>query len=487
MQKLSVIVAITMLGMLQNVEAQQAHDLELVYHWENTTIVPSSFFGNPYNEVWGYWKNGREYAIIGSTDGTHVFDVTDSAQEHMVDYVPAPVQGGDIVHRDYDDYDDYLYAVCDEGNGTSTLQIMDLRALPDSVELVYDSHVLFSTAHNIFIDTASARLYVCGVRNNDATPTALRVFSIANPTNPVFLWNYDVTNYVHDIYVRNDTAYLNSGSEGLLVVDFTGAAPIAIGSLDTYPYQGYNHSGWLTEDGNTYIMCDETHGYKIKILDVSDPTDPTVISTFEAVSDSNSIPHNVMIKDSLAFISYYYEGLQVFNIADPTQPQRVAWYDTYPDETISFYEGAWGIYCYLPSGKLLVSDMQTGLYVLKFPDSFFVVTPIDTSGTIDTTDTSDTTGVFIGQILPYKDLHLTAYPNPVNDLVQLQISSAANRRAVLFFLDIQGKLLREEEISLQTGLNVFPIGLGDLKYTGLIYVLLKSGNTSQTINFIKEP
>ena len=45
-----------------------------------------------------------------------------------------------------------IYIVCDEGN-SSTLQIIDISNLPNSVTTVYDSDSLFQKSHNIFIDT----------------------------------------------------------------------------------------------------------------------------------------------------------------------------------------------------------------------------------------------------------------------------------------------------------------------------------------------
>ena len=50
-------------------------------------------------------------------------------------------------------------AVCDEG--PSSLQIMDLSFLPDSVSVIYDDDSLITRSHNIFIDTAYSKLYSC--------------------------------------------------------------------------------------------------------------------------------------------------------------------------------------------------------------------------------------------------------------------------------------------------------------------------------------
>ena len=57
----------------------QVDELELIYNWDDPDIVGSSFYENKYNEVWGLVQNGEEYAVIGSTDGTHFFRMDDLA------------------------------------------------------------------------------------------------------------------------------------------------------------------------------------------------------------------------------------------------------------------------------------------------------------------------------------------------------------------------------------------------------------------------
>lgn len=55
-------------------------------------------------------------------------------------------------------------------------------------------------------------------------------------------------------------------------------------------------------------------------------------------------------------------------ISDPANVQRVAYYDTCPENVnYSDYQGAWGVYPYLPSGNIIASDVLHGLFVLR-PD-----------------------------------------------------------------------------------------------------------------------
>lgn len=347
---------------------QTSMNLDSLFNWQDPSLVPSSAHANVYNEIWGYAKGEQEYAIIGTTAGTHIFDVTDPATSTEVVFLDAALTGPQVVHRDYHDYDDYLYIVCDEG--ASTLQVADLRFLPDSAPIVYDSDALFPRAHNIFIDTASARMYVCG------GTVQFAVYSLADPENPTLLVNcpsevpfWNSIGYVHDVFVRGDTAYLNAEWRGVFVVDFSDLNDITmLGSLGTYTQQGYNHSGWLMDDQSYYAFADETHGTDVKIVDVSDLTDMEITDTIGSNIAEHSIPHNLIYHDSYLYISHYFDGLYMYDCSNPASPQLAGYYDTSTEPQLNnVYRGCWGVYPFLPSGNILASDMQSGLWIFSSP------------------------------------------------------------------------------------------------------------------------
>ena len=60
--------------------------------------------------------------------------------------------------------------------------------------------------------------------------------------------------------------------------------------------------------------------------------------------------------------------LLVYRIDDVTQPFRAGYYDTSTSHTnYSGYTGCWGVYPFLPSGNIIASDIENGLFVLR-PD-----------------------------------------------------------------------------------------------------------------------
>ena len=306
-----------------------------------------------------------------------------------------------------------MYAVSDEG--ASSLQIIDISTLPDSVSLVYDSSDLFERSHNIFIDTATAKLYT----------TNGNIYTLNDPLDPKFLYNTSLLS-CHDVYVQNDTAYINGGNSGFIIVDFSQTTienqeHEVIGSLPTYPDQGYNHSGWLTADGKYYAMADETWGMRMKMLDLSDFSNIEVIALFGSDIDENSIPHNQIISGNYLYTAYYHDGLYVHDISNPSNPILVGYYDTFLPDHHDSYMGAWGVYPFLPTGKILLSDMQTGLYVFDINYD----NPLNT--------------------FEFDDIIFSVFPNPCSEVLKIQTSSTMNANFEL--IDYSGKVILSERFS----------------------------------------
>ena len=325
-------------------------NINLLFNWSDSTL-PINSLGGSYTDVYGIAINGGEYAVIGSTMGAHIIDVTNPSQSYEAAFVPGAFQGSLVTHRDYFHMDNYLYAVCDQG--ASTLQIIDLSNLPNSVNIIYDTDSLISTTHNIFIDTLNKKLYT----------TSGKVFDVSDPINPSFLFHMGF--FYHDLYVENDTGYFNCFSNGLQIYEMTTNSPQYLGSLTSYPDQGTNHSGWKKD--SIYLMADENGGLSLKVIDVSDLNNLQVIALFNSgVLPSPAVPHNLIIQDNFVYVSYYCDGLQVFDISNPNNPIKAGYYDTYPSIYCSGFKGNWGVDPLLPSGIILVSDVQSGLFVLEF-------------------------------------------------------------------------------------------------------------------------
>ncbi|MEZ5049924.1 MAG: hypothetical protein R2766_09770, partial [Saprospiraceae bacterium] len=74
---------------------------------------------------------------------------------------------------------------------------------------------------------------------------------------------------------------------------------------------------------------------------------------------------NQIVSGNYLYVSYYFNGLQVYDLTNPDFPERVMYYPTSSIAPYANYKGAWGVFPFLPSGNILVSDMQNGLFVVK--------------------------------------------------------------------------------------------------------------------------
>lgn len=350
--------------MVNNTYAQDSLNMIKVSEWADINY-PNT---HPFNDIWGYVDgSGNEYAILASRDSVHFINVTDPLNPVQVDAFKGNGSSG---WRDMKTYGTYAFS-SSEYNGDG-LAVYDLSNLPTSVTKVLHTTTYFNESHNIYVDTAKAKLYAVG----SAWSSGMRILDISTPASPTLLATVTLPGgYVHDVFVRNDTAYCSHGNNGLYVYDVsTPASPITLGTLTTYSENGYNHSGWLTDDGNHYVFCDETHGKSVKIADVSDLSNILVKDLFKsellAPTHTNSIAHNPFIKGDSVYLSYYHDGVQVFDISNPTNVVQTAYYDTEDQHTgYSGYWGVWGCYPFLPSGNIIASDRRTGLNILQFASS----------------------------------------------------------------------------------------------------------------------
>jgi choice-of-anchor B domain-containing protein len=364
--------ALTLILFIPYVIFSQTRLAHKLGQWRDPDIIGSAAYNNAFNEVWGLWVNGKEYAVIGSTYGTHIIDLSNPSEPKEIFKIKGSSSGAHIIHRDYGDYQCYLYMVCDEGS-SSTLQIADISQLPDRIDLVYDSQDLFIRAHNIDIDLKNGILYTCA-ESSKAGFNALGVYSLLDPASPTFIGHYNhfgaiTAGHVHDCYVKADTVFLNCGGDGFAIMDFKDPYnPKPIFSLrpNEYAHSGYNHSGWGTPDGKLYVMADENHGSPLKLMDIRNITQSKIIDEMFSNGDTTiTIPHNPLITCDYVYTSYYYEGLQIHSLKYGSVPELKYYFPTSILPNIKSYAGAWGTYPFLPSGTILVSDMQNGLFVIE--------------------------------------------------------------------------------------------------------------------------
>jgi choice-of-anchor B domain-containing protein len=406
--------------------AQEIKNIELLDNWFEDSIVTSSSLAR-FNGCWGFVHDEKEYAILGSTEGTHFFQLTDNDKLKNCGFIEGKYASGLVVHREFKTYRNFVYAICDEGN--SSLQIIDISNLPDTIVKVADlQNDFLGKVHNIFIDTNNALLYACSVtpivNGLPQSLIPLRVFSIQNPIQPVLLWEgpNDIPE-VHDCHVRNNIAILNCGFDGIRIYNFSNpSAPIYVNNLNFYQDQGYNHQGWLSPSGDAYFFTDETSGKRIKKCHVNEQFNLEITHLFGTNYQENSIPHNLVCDENFLYVAYYNEGLRIFDIRDV--PSEIAAFDTYTSYSTFNMNGAWGVYPF-DSGRIIISDRQGGLFLFRFDADNFSI--------------------------PSQD-DFIFYPNPSesNSTIKIRTPNDKISNFSLSIFDLGGKLLFEKHFENQT-------------------------------------
>ena len=307
----------------------------------------------PFNDVWGYTApNGDEYALLCTTTGTVVVDVTNPA---------TPIERGFLTFgsstwRDCRTFGNYAYVVTE---ATAGFQIIDLSNPNSPVSLGAFGTSVNSNAHNICIDVGAGRLYCVG------TGVGTPAWDLnANPANPSYVGLADASgssNYYHDLCVENGYFYGSMIYNGDLRISDTSTFPPT--PLSNTPTPGnFTHHAWPNAAGTLCVTADEVTGGVIRLFDITNKSNPIGLGTF--TPNPAAVPHNAFIVGDRVHVSWYTEGYRCIDISDPANPVEVASYDTWSG-TSGGYNGCWGVYPFLPSGNILVSDRSQGLFIVR--------------------------------------------------------------------------------------------------------------------------
>lgn len=345
------------IALLLNLTIYAQTNISLLGHVDYQALRSSDL-----SNLWGYAdEEGNEYALVGvngsgtpNSGGLSVVNVTDPANPVEVFFAPGPPSAW----REIKVWGNHAYVTTEANFG---LQIIDLSPLPQSTDLPV---TLFqgegwNTAHSLFIDE-NGRLYIHG--SNRGNGGVIMYDLTQDPEAPVEVGEYDPM-YCHDSFARGDTLYAAHIYAGTFtIVDVSNpAAPVMLGSSPTPSL--FTHNMWLDDTGDHLYTSDEVGNAFVGSYDVSDPSDVVELDRIRSNPGSNVIPHNVYWLDHFLVVSYYTYGVVIYDATNPNNLVQVGHYDTSPYTGYGFH-GAWGVHPFLPSGNLLISDIEGGLYVL---------------------------------------------------------------------------------------------------------------------------
>jgi len=355
------------------------------------------------NDCWGYVSpSGREYALMGVSNGTAFVEITDPADPDIVAFIA----GYQSVWRDIKVYSHYAYVVSEAvGSG---IQVVDMSQIDQGIVSLVNTVTGQGTdrTHNVAIDETSGFLYRCGGGNN-----GLRIYNLgANPVNPPYVGAWS-TRYVHDAqvityesgpYAGRQIGFLCAGfnggwvETGLTVLDLTNKNNII--ELGHYFYEdtAYSHQVWLSEDRKYAYLNDELDGdvamtSRMHVFRVDDLDNIEYRGWF--TNGNTAITHNLYVRGDLIFAANYRSGLRVFDrSADPENAVEVAYFNTFPDNDDALFNGLWSSYPFFPSGTVIGSDLERGLFVwtLTLP----LLGDINGDGVVDSSDLLELLGAW---------------------------------------------------------------------------------------------
>ena len=360
------------------------------------------------NDCWGWTDSttGREYAIMGVNNGTSFIDITDSTSPQYLGKLPTSTV--DSSWRDMKVYNDHVYIVSEAGDhGLQVFNLANLRGI-DS-EQVFSANYTdksFGQAHNIAINEDSGYAYIAGARTK-----GIYALNLSNPLAPKLELEGSQFGYSHDAQIVNykgpdqdhfgKEIYIGSNENKVDIVDVTDKSEPKLISTFLYDHQ-YTHQAWLTDDHKYALLGDELDevdsNYELKadaktrtvIIDLSDLEKPSLHHDYEA--ETKAIDHNGYVKGTEFFLASYTAGLRVLDILNIDQKSisETGFFNTFidhndsglPNSTTvksqdpdgdhsgkkgnsSAFNGAWSVYPFFKSENIIISDINSGLYIVK--------------------------------------------------------------------------------------------------------------------------
>ena len=336
------------------------------------------------NDSWGWTDptTNKEYAIIGLNNGTAFVDITDTEAPIYLGKLPTATVDSDW--RDIKVYKDHAFIVSEATNhGMQVFDLTRLRNVSNPPQnFSADTHFTgFGKAHNIVINEESGYAYPVGTSRSGTYKGGPLFINIQDPKNPKDEGGWGTDNYSHDAqvvtYKGPDADYtgkeilIGSNENEVVIVDISDKANPKNISKISYSNVGYTHQGWFTENQQYFILGDELDEQKFGnktrsvIFDFTDLDKPKEHFTYYGPTEA--IDHNGYVNGNTFYLANYTAGVRfidITNIASSTI-NETGYFDTYPSNDGANFNGVWNVYPYFKSGKIVVSDINRGLFILK--------------------------------------------------------------------------------------------------------------------------
>lgn len=314
------------------------------------------------SSIWGYTdSSGLEYSLLGTSLGVRIYSLADPYNPVELKFIPCSTS----IWRELKTAGAYAYVVTESGDG---LLIIDMKTLDHQfVKTVYNASgdsLRILSSHTLYVDE-NQLIYLAG---SSGVGGFIILDPGKNPWQPEWL-NANSFEYMHEVHVYKDTLYGAAIYNGIFSIwDVKDKKnPIRIAEHESSGH--FTHSVWIEKNRPILYTSDETSGAAVEAWDVSDPSFIRKTDEFKIAGDQahTLVPHNVFHKEDKLFVSYYTEGLRILDTKDPSNLLEVAYYDTDTlSKQSSGFRGCWSAYPFFNSGICIASDIENGMFVLKY-------------------------------------------------------------------------------------------------------------------------
>ncbi|MCB4790861.1 MAG: fibronectin type III domain-containing protein [Elusimicrobia bacterium] len=164
--------------------------------------------------------------------------------------------------------------------------------------------------------------------------SAMSIVNISNTANPtqVGILSSGLSSTPKNISVSGNYAYVADGASGLIVINCSNPAAPTIAGTYTTSNASSNQGFTAVQVSGNYAYIGDNLGFEI--LDVSNPSSPTLIKTLAA--NANTI-HDIFISGDYAYLANGVDGIRIENISNPSSAYQVSQfskYSTNPNDNI---------------------------------------------------------------------------------------------------------------------------------------------------------
>jgi choice-of-anchor B domain-containing protein len=339
------------------------------------------------NDSWGWTDptTNKEYALVGLNSHAAFVDISIPVAPVLVGILPTATVNSSW--RDIKVYQNHAFIVSEaNGHGMQVFDLTRLRSVSNTPEtFTADTHFTeFGSAHNIFINETSGYAYVVGTNRSGPFSGGALFINIQNPTSPVSEGGFAAGGYSHDVqvisYTGPDTDHtgkeilVGSNENEIVIADVSDKTNPTILSTITYSNVRYTHQGWFTEDLNYFIVGDELderdfgNNTRTLVFDLSDLDNP--LYDFEYLGPTAAIDHNGYPNGNDYFLANYRAGVRVLDLSQigSNSLTEIGFFDTYPDNDNAAFNGVWNVYPFFTSGNIVISDIESGLFIIRKSD-----------------------------------------------------------------------------------------------------------------------